>query len=124
MEFGQIHHIEYYVNDLKKSSEFYDWFMPKMGYSKFQEFGDGVSYQHKNGSYIVFVQVADQYLKIENNRQGNGLNHIAFQGGGVSDLDMMEESLRNKGIKIQKRINDYLCFEDPNFFAVEIYAKP
>lgn len=52
MEFGQIHHVEYYVNDLASSNEFWSWFSPH-----------------------------------ENNRQGNGLNHIAFMGGTTNQLN-------------------------------------
>lgn len=123
MQFGQVHHIEYYVNDLQKSNEFYDWFMPKMGHEKFQEFGDGVSYRHATGTYIVFVQVQKQYLDHDNNRQGNGLNHLAFMGGEESELDQLEKELRDRKINITKRDGPYLCFEDPNNFAIEVYAK-
>ncbi len=123
MEYGQVHHIEYYVDDLEKSNEFWAWFLVELGYEKYQEWGGGVSYQHKSGTYLVFVQVEKDYLEIGNNRQGNGLNHIAFQGGSLEDLDKIHSDLENRGVKILKRDGDYLCFEDPNQFAVEIYSK-
>jgi catechol 2,3-dioxygenase-like lactoylglutathione lyase family enzyme len=31
MEFGQLHHIEYYVKDLKRSIDFWGWFLSEMG---------------------------------------------------------------------------------------------
>jgi len=123
MKYGQVHHIEYYVDDLQKSNEFWDWFFPMIGYKKFQEFGDGVSWQHESGTYIVFVQVVKEHLKRGNNRQGNGLNHIAFQGGSESELDSIQKDLESREINILKRDGKYLCFEDPNEFAVEIYAE-
>lgn len=122
-DFGQIHHIEYYVNDLKRSNEFWDWFMPLMGYSKSSEWDDGVSWTHSNGTYLVFVQVTDIFLNAQNTRQGNGLNHIAFMGGSVSELDQLQNGLESQTIKILKRDGSYLCFEDPNQFAVEVYAN-
>lgn len=33
MEFGQVHHVEYYVNDLEKSNQFWNWFLQKLGYT-------------------------------------------------------------------------------------------
>ena len=123
MEFGQIHHVEYYVDDLKKSNEFWDWFMPELTYKKVAEFDGGVSWGHKNGTYIVFVQVEDECLNLKNSRQGNGLNHIAFMGGSIEKLDALQKRLESTGIKIIKRESKYLCFEDPNDFAVEVYAS-
>lgn len=123
MQFGQVHHIEYYVDDLKKSNEFWDWFMPKMNHKKIGEFDGGVSWGHPIGTYFCFVQVEPEHLDLKNSRQGNGLNHIAFQGGTLEELDLLQKEIEQKGIKILKRDGDYLLFEDPNKFAVEIYAK-
>ena len=122
MQFGQVHHIEYYVNDLSKSNLFWDWFMPTLGYKKVSEWDQGVSWEHPNKTYICFVQVLDNYLSHINNRQAQGLNHIAFKGGDLDFLNKMESSLKSKGIPILKRDGNYLCFEDPNQFAVEVYA--
>lgn len=123
MVFGQIHHLEYYVNDLYRSNEFWGWFMPMMGYSKFQEFSGGISWAHENGTYIVFVQVNEKYLSVNNSRQGNGLNHIALMGKSNSHLDELQAELERRNIKILKRREDYLWFEDPNDLAVEIYSS-
>ncbi len=122
MEFGQLHHVEYYVNDLKRSNKFWSWFMPAMGYSKFQEFTEGISWSHKNGTYLVFVQVEEQFLNAKNTRHGSGLNHIAFMGKSNAHLDELQIELELRKIKILKRSDGYLCFEDPNYFAVEVYA--
>lgn len=123
MEFGQIHHIEYYVKDLSISSNFWNWFAPQLGYKEFQKWDEGISYTHKNGTYIVFVQVIDDFLSQANNRQGNGLNHIAFMGGTSAHLIELKKQLEEKQIKILISREDYLCFEDPNEFAIEIYTN-
>jgi hypothetical protein len=122
MEFGQLHHVEYFVNDLSRSNESWSWFLP-MGYSKYQEFAEGISWSHKNETYLVFCQVEKQHLNAQNTRQGNGLNHIAFMGGSLTDLDRLQHELEGRKVKILKRSGAYLCFEDPNEFAVEVYAK-
>jgi len=123
MEFGQLHHVEYYVNDLSRSNEFWSWFLPAIGYSKFQEFVGGISWAHKNGTYLVFCQVEEPFLNAKNTRQGNGLNHIAFMGKSSAHLDELQIELERRKIKVLKRREDYICFEDPNDFAVEVYSS-
>jgi catechol 2,3-dioxygenase-like lactoylglutathione lyase family enzyme len=122
MEFGQVHHIEYYVNDLEKSNHFWDWFMSVHKYKKIAEWDGGVSYEHQSGTYLCFVQVEKDFLDSKNTRQGNGLNHLAFKGGNLEQLDELEKDLVMREIKILKRDGEYLCFEDPNEFAIEVYA--
>ena len=122
MEFGQVHHIEYYVNDLKRSNEFWSWFLTELGYHKSAEFPGGVSWAHRTGAYLVFVQVTPEHLKINNNRQGNGLNHIAFQGGSSAQVQELKKALEGRGVKITFEDATQICFEDPNDFAVEVYV--
>lgn len=121
MQFGQVHHIEYYVNDLSRSDEFWTWFMPFMGYVEYQKWDSGISWRHASGTYIVFVQVEPAHLKLQNNRQGNGLNHIAFQGKDSDHFKKLQTELAARKIKILILKEDYICIEDPNDFAVEVY---
>jgi len=123
MNFGLVHHIEYYVNDLESSKKFWSWFLTELGYSLYQDFDEGFSFRHSTGTYIVFVQVEEQFRNTKNTRQGNGLNHIAFMGGTIQELDKMQSEFELRKIKILKRKHEYLCFEEPNGFAVEVYAK-
>jgi catechol 2,3-dioxygenase-like lactoylglutathione lyase family enzyme len=123
MEFGQVHHIEYYVRDLARSNQFWDWFMPFLGYKKYQEWSKGLSWKHKTGTYIVFVQVDADAASIENNRHGSGLNHIAFQGKDSAHLRLICDELKKRQIKILQLEERYVCVEDPNGFAIEIYAE-
>lgn len=124
MQYGQLHHVEYYVNDLDKTKEFWGWFLPKLDYSEFQKWDRGVSYAHnKIKTYLVFVEVLPQYQIYVNNRQAMGLNHIAFQGSTREELRALVEELKKKNIKILTEREDEICFEDPNSFAVEIYTQ-
>ena len=72
---------------------------------------------------LNFVQIVENNIIIENNQHGPGLNHIAFMGGSLTDLDNLESQLISKDVKILKRNGSYLCFENPNSFASEVYAK-
>jgi len=123
MQLGQVHHIEYYVNDLKQSNEFWSWLFPQLGYRKYQEWPEGVSWAHGCGTYLVFVQVLKEFLKHQNNRQANGLNHIAFQGGPKEQVMHLKEGLQQKGIELTFEDDSQICFVDPNGFAVEIYFE-
>lgn len=122
MEFGQLHHVEYYVNDLEKTKDFWGWFLSLMDYSEFQKWPDGISYAHRNGTYLVFVRVLPEFLSVANNRQAAGLNHIAFKGKDAAGLLHFEQLLRARSdVRVLKVVDDALCFEDPNGFAVEIF---
>lgn len=121
MQFGQVHHIEYYVNDLKQSNEFWSWLFPQLGYRKVSEWSEGVSWAHSSGTYLVFVQVQEPYLAHQNNRQASGLNHIAFQGGDKAQVMKLKNALQGKEISITFEDESQICFVDPNGFAVEIY---
>lgn len=121
MEFGQVHHIEYYVNDLQRSNQLWSWFLTELGYHKSAEFPGGVSWAHKGGTYLVFVQVLPEYLNHKNTRQGNGLNHIAFQGKSREQVMGLKRGLIERGIKITFEDESKIFFEDSNDFAVEVY---
>ena len=123
MELGQLHHVEYYVNDLEKTKQFWGWFLPKLDYTEFQQWPKGISYAHnKTKTYLVFVEVLPEYQAHLNNRQAMGLNHIAFQGGSKEELKTLIDDLKKRNIKILTQKEDEICFEDPNGFAVEIYS--
>ena len=122
MEFGQIHHVEYYVNDLSTTKNFWGWFLEKFDYVEYQKWDTGISYAHKNKTYIVFVEVEAKYRELVNNRQAAGLNHIAFKGRDQNSLRELVQELQQMNIKIQTQRDDAICFIDPNNFAVEVFC--
>ncbi|MDB5037425.1 MAG: yqjT [Bacteriovoracaceae bacterium] len=120
MEFGQLHHLEYYVKNLSLSNEFWNWFMPFLGYVENKRWRGGISWRHSSGTYIVFAAVTQE---IVNNRQGPGVNHIAFQGKDQEHFEKLKAELNRRQIKILKSKEKYICFEDTNEFAVEVYLS-
>ncbi|MBX3021339.1 MAG: VOC family protein [Bdellovibrionales bacterium] len=121
MNFGQLHHIEYYVKDLERTKDFWGWFLPFLGYVENQKWNGGISWRHQSGTYIVFVQLSPEASLIKNDRRGSGLNHIAFMGKDADHLEMIRLELRRRQITIHAARADYLWFECPNNFAAEIY---
>ena len=77
---------------------------------------------HKNGTYIVFVQMEPESLSIRNNRQGAGLNHIAFKIKSQAQLSEIKAELERRKVSIFLTDDEHICFEDPNGFAVEIFC--
>lgn len=127
---GRIHHIELYVSDLKKSMEFWNWFLKDLGYDLYQEWDKGQSYI-LDESYIVFVQTEEKYMEIPYHRCGVGLNHLAFHAESRVEVDEMTEKLIHKGIRILYEDKhpfaggeDYCAvfFEDPDRIKVEFVA--
>ena len=127
---GKLHHVEIYVSDLKKSSEFWGWFLGKLGYEVFSKWDSGISYM-LGETYIVFVQTEKKYLDEPYHRCRTGLNHLAFHAESKMHVDEITNELRSKGIKILYEDKhpyaggeDYYAvfFEDPDRIKVELVA--
>lgn len=55
-----LHHIEIYVSDLAKSTEFWNWFLTELGCAPYQKRESGISWKYGH-TYIVFVQVKERH---------------------------------------------------------------
>ena len=130
MSKGLLHHVELYVSDLKRTIEFWGWFLEELGYSPFQEWESGRSWK-LDDTYLVFVQTEERYLDIPYNRCRVGLNHLAFHAESRQQVDDITEQLKAKGISILYTDKhpfaggeDYYAvyFEDPDRIKVELVA--
>lgn len=127
---GQIHHIELYVSDLERSTEFWGWFLGRLGYSEFQKWDKGISFK-LDFTYLVFVQTDSKYLDVRYHRCRTGLNHIAFHAESRAQVDLIALELRNKGItrlyqdkhpRADGPNSHAIFFEDPDRIKVELVA--
>ncbi|WP_217588712.1 VOC family protein [Lentibacillus saliphilus] len=127
---GVIHHIELYVSNLKRSLDFWGWFLEELGYSSFQKWEGGQSWK-MGDTYIVFVQVEERFLDIPYHRCRVGLNHLAFYAESREHVDDMTEKLNHKGVNLLYTEqhpfaggDDYYAvyFEDPDRIKVELVA--
>ena len=130
MSKGLLHHIEIYVSDLKRSIDFWGWFLEELGYSPFQEWGSGQSWKVED-TYIVFVQAEERFLDVQYHRCRVGLNHLAFHADSRQQVDEMTKKLKNRGVTIlYTKQNpfaggaDYYAvyFEDPDRIKAEFVA--
>lgn len=127
---GLIHHIEINVSDLKRSADFWDWFLVELGYVPFQMWENGQSWRIGD-TYIVFVQTEEKYMDIPYHRCRVGLNHLAFHAKSRQHVDEVSRKLKEKGVQILYQnqhpfaggIDHYaVFFEDPDRMKVELVA--
>lgn len=123
-----LHHLEIYVSNLSKSSEFWGWLLGELGYDPYQKWDSGISWKHGE-TYLVFVQAEERYLDIAYHRSRVGLNHLAFHAESRQQVDEITTQLMEKGINIlYQEKHPYaggdshyaVFFEDPDRIKVEL----
>lgn len=129
---GVVHHIEMYVSNLERSTQFWQWLLTeKFTYSVFQRWEFGISFK-LGETYIVFVQTEDNYRDTIYNRKNTGLNHLAFHCDSREFVDTLTAELLKKNIPLLYADKhpfaggeDYYAvyFEDPDRIKVEIVAS-
>ena len=104
--------------------------MTELGYEKYQEWNEGVSYKLAD-TYLVFVQTEDKYLDIPYHRKRTGLNHLAFHVDSRTMVDDFTDKLKERNVSILypgkhpfAGGKDYYAvfFEDPDRIKVELVA--
>src|SRR5689334_14233213 len=84
---GRLHHVELWVPDLGRACAEWGWLLEELGYSQFQDWPDGRSWQ-LDGTYIV-VECSPALSASSHDRNRPGLNHLAFHAGGRDRVDAM-----------------------------------
>lgn len=125
-----LHHVELNVSNLRLTEEFWGWLLEQLGYEKYQQWEQGVSYKYDN-TYIVFVQAESKYMDISYHRSRVGLNHLAFHAKSKEQVDEITSELHKRAVKIlyldrhphAGGQNTYaVYFEDPDRIKVELVA--
>ena len=122
---GHLHHVELYVSDLPKSLAFWRWLLADLGYEHFEGWETGESWK-LGETYIVFVQVGNDFTEPQYDRRRVGLNHLAFHVASHSDVDRLAKEVAERGSRLlyadRYPSNDYyaIYFEDPDGIKVEL----
>lgn len=128
MTTGQLHHVEIYVSDLSRSTEFWGWLLEELGYRQFQSWDKGRSWI-LDCTYVVLVQTEDRFLDVPYHRCRTGLNHLAFHARSREHIEELILELTRRGVNIlypDKHPfaggNYGVFFEDPDRIKIELVA--
>lgn len=101
---GAVHHLELWVPDFERASAAWAWLLAELGYERYQAFRNGVSWRHPaTGAYLVLEQSPDM-LGIAHDRHRPGLNHLAFHGGDVANVERLTDAAQQHGWSLRERI--------------------
>ncbi len=129
---GVLHHLELYVHDLERSSEFWGWLLTELGYEPLQEWDEGISWHPAGepaGTYIALVLAPEGAADLD--RRSVGLNHVAFAVASPAEVDRLTDALRRRGERVlypdrhpYAGGEDHYAvfFEDPDGLKVEVVA--
>ena len=108
---GQLHHVELYASDLDASVDFWAWLLGKLGYETKNDWDEGRSWV--NGPTYVVLVAADADHPFD--RNGPGLNHLAFHAASREQVDELTAGVR-------EREDATLLYEDRHPYAGGYYA--
>jgi catechol 2,3-dioxygenase-like lactoylglutathione lyase family enzyme len=129
---GGLHHLELYVRDLERSSEFWGWLLTELGYEPFQEWDEGISWRPASGrdrAYVALVLAPEGAQDLD--RRSVGLNHLAFAADSPEQVDRLTAELRRRDERVLYLDRhpyaggpDHYAvfFEDPDGLKVEVVA--
>ena len=124
-------HLDLNVADLRRSRAFYEPFLTRVGYRRF-EHGDGwCSFIDTPGSfYLVLVQTGSKHAAAGFHRKRVGVNHLAFPAPSAAAVDEMTSWLRERGVPplygspLRMENRHAVFFEDPDRLKLEYVYRP
>jgi len=92
---GGLHHVELWVPDLSRAVASWGWLLQELGYSEFQSWEHGRSWQL--GATYVVVEQSPALVGEVHERCRPGLNHLAFHAGDTADVDRLVSAAPRHG---------------------------
>ncbi|SDY21436.1 Catechol 2,3-dioxygenase [Micromonospora pattaloongensis] len=84
---GTLHHVEVWVPDLQRAVTSWEWLLRQLGYTEYQNWPAGRSWQ-LGPTYIV-VEQSPALSGPDHDRCRPGLNHLAFHIGSTELVDAL-----------------------------------
>ena len=134
----RIDHIEITVADMEASIEFYDRFLPLLGYDLSRKSRayladhekDVVSYEHPQLGFAITSPLAVFATESVNRRKPGALHHLAFKAASRAEVDGLYAALQKLDVEIVAPPREYpeytpvgyyaLFFKDPNGIKYEV----
>ncbi|EST36983.1 hypothetical protein N566_15475 [Streptomycetaceae bacterium MP113-05] len=95
---GMLHHVELWVPDLPRALASIGWLLESLGYSLFQDWDGGRSWQ-LGPTYLV-VEQSPALTAGEHDRCRPGLNHLAFHVEDSSTVERMVDDATRHGWRL------------------------
>jgi catechol 2,3-dioxygenase-like lactoylglutathione lyase family enzyme len=115
---GWIHHIDVTVSDLRRSTEFYDRVLPRMGFRRLADCEDGPLWA--GASVEIGLQMAR--ANGPHDRYSPGLHHLAFGAPSREAVDELWQELERLRVEIFDAPEGYDRYA-PGYYAV-FFADP
>lgn len=80
------HHVELWVADIEAASTDWGWLLGRVGFSLESEWPEGRSWS-AGGAYLT-ITTSPTLSDVVHDRRRAGLNHLAFEGGSASEVDV------------------------------------
>ncbi|CAG8528725.1 3839_t:CDS:2 [Scutellospora calospora] len=129
---GTTHHNSICVSDYKRSFEFYDSFLPKIGYKILRKTEYYTSWVNQALGQFVISRAKDEYKDIKHTRYAVGFHHLAWNATSEKEVDELYNFLFEKNYKILDAPKSYnyapvyyaVFWEDPDGLKLEFCYVP
>ena len=134
---GSLSHVDLTVIDLKRSTDFYDRVLGRLGFRQLDEAGAGAPCWGLSDPAGGFFSIALQAARgpgrtIKHDRYAPGLHHLAFHADSRSDVDEFHDYLVGVGVTILDPPAGYdytpgyyaVFFADPDGIKLEFVFEP
>ena len=129
---GRVHHVFVNVSDLARSRAFYEWLMPRLGYSGSWAYDAGHGWVGPAGSF--WIKPADARFAADTfHKDRVGLCEVAFAAARRDDVDALARALADRGVPILDPPREYpeyvpgyyaVFFTDPDGIKLELVHVP
>jgi probable phosphoglycerate mutase len=92
---GRLHHLEVWVRDLDAARQSLGWLLERLGFTEKDSWAHGVSYAGE-GFYLV-LEAGPDVAAAPHERRRPGLNHLAFNAGTRSEVDLLARRAASHG---------------------------
>ncbi|MGH7859343.1 MAG: VOC family protein [Candidatus Binatia bacterium] len=129
---GGVHHVFLTVNDLKRSRDFYQALMPRLGYPEFFDYGTVLGWASPGGSF--WLKEADRrHMRESFSKDRVGLCEVAFRAASREQVDGLALDVPKWGgalLHLPREYPEYVAgyyavfFTDPDGIKLELVYLP